>query len=195
MEAILKTPAMHHISKDIFQFLDKTSLKNCREVNTSWKKALDQPQFWLKKLKEISTVQEFEIWKSVQKTKGYSKLNNPSSSRKQSCLAEKKPGQFAEMLRRKLELGLESISLWKKVQREPVLKSWEILAQKIVDYHGLALNNYHNNTLELDAILISISGMKLNDIRHDSKLWEITTTYSAYRGRCHTISYNSKVSR
>ena len=135
MEAILKTPAMHHISKDIFQFLDKTSLKNCREVNTSWKKALDQPQFWLKKLKEISTVQEFEIWKSVQKTKGYSKLNNPSSSRKQSCLAEKKPGQFAEMLRRKLELGLESISLWKKVQREPVLKSWEILAQKIVDYH------------------------------------------------------------
>ena len=135
MEVILKTPAKHHISKDIFQFLVKTSLKNCREVNTSWKKALDQPQFWLKKLKEISTVQEFEIWKSVQKTKGYSKLNNPSSSRKQSCLAEKKPGQFAEMLRRKLELGLESISLWKKVQREPVLKSWEILAQKIVDYH------------------------------------------------------------
>ena len=135
MEVILKTPAMHHISKDIFQFLDKTSLKNCREVNTSWKKALDQPQFWLKKLEEISTVQEFEIWKSVQKTKGYSKPNNPSSSRKQSRLAEKKPGQFAEMLRRKLELGLEGISLWKKVQREPVLKSWDILAQKVVDYH------------------------------------------------------------
>ena len=150
MEAILKTPAMHHISKDIFQFLDKTSLKNCREVNTSWKKALDQPQFWLKKLKEISTVQEFEIWKSVQKTKGYSKLNNPSSSRKQSCLAEKKPGQFAEMLRRKLELGLESISLWKKVQREPVLKSWEILAQKIVDYHD------ENLTAEFTLILMKM---------------------------------------
>ena len=148
MEVILKTPAMHHISKDIFQFLDKTSLKNCREVNTSWKKALDQPQFWLKKLEEISTVQEFEIWKSVQKTKGYSKLNNPSSSRKQSCLAEKKPGQFAEMLRRKLELGLESISLWKKVQREPVLKSWEILAQKIVDYHD------ENLTAEFTLYLI-----------------------------------------
>ena len=150
MEVILKTPAMHHISKDIFQFLDKTSLKNCREVNTSWKKALDQPQFWLKKLKEISTVQEFEIWKSVQKTKGYSKLNNPSSSRKQSCLAEKKPGQFAEMLRRKLELGLESISLWKKVQREPVLKSWEILAQKIVDYHD------ENLTAEFMLILMKM---------------------------------------
>ena len=150
MEVILKTPAMHHISKDIFQFLDKTSLKNCREVNTSWKKALDQPQFWLKKLKEISTVQEFEIWKSVQKTKGYSKLNNPSSSRKQSCLAEKKPGQFAEMLRRKLELGLESISLWKKVQREPVLKSWEILAQKIVDYHD------ENLTAEFTLILMKM---------------------------------------
>ena len=146
MEAILKTPAMHHISKDIFQFLDKTSLKNCRQVNTSWKKALDQPQFWLKKLEEISTVQEFEIWKSVQKTKGYSKLNNPSSSRKQSRLAEKKPGQFAEMLRRKLELGLESISLWKKVQREPVLKSWDILAQKIVDYH--------DENLKADFVLI-----------------------------------------
>ena len=69
MEAIIKTPGLQHISEDIFQFLDKTSLKNCREVNSSWKKVLDQPPFWLKKLEEISTVQEFEIWKSVQKTK------------------------------------------------------------------------------------------------------------------------------
>ena len=133
MEAIIKTPELQHISDDIFKFLDKKSLNNCREVNSSWKKVLDNPLFWLNKLEEIPTVKEFEIWKSVQKTKGYSKLN--PSLRTQSCLAEKNPRTFAEILKRKLELGLEGISLWKKVQRQPVLKSWDILAQKIVDYH------------------------------------------------------------
>ena len=135
MEAIIKTPRLQHISDDIFKFLDKKSLNNCREVNSSWKKVLDQPLFWLYKLEEIPTVKEFEIWKSVQKTKGYSKLN--PTSRTQSCLAEKNPRTFAEILRRKLQLGLEGILSWKKIHREPVLKSWELLAQKIVDDDNL----------------------------------------------------------
>ena len=67
--------------------------------------------------------------------------------------------------------------------------------EKIVDYHGLTLNNYRNNTLELDEILVSINGMTIKDIRQNSKLWQITITYSAFKGRCHTIRYKFKVLR
>ena len=65
--------------------------------------------------------------------------------------------------------------------------------EKITNYQGIKLNDYLNNTLDLDEILISINGMTVKDIRHNSKLWEVTTTYSAYKGRCHTIRYMSKV--
>ena len=67
--------------------------------------------------------------------------------------------------------------------------------EKIIDYHGLTLKNYHNNTLELDETLISINGMAIKDRRHNSKLWDVKTTYSAFKGRCHTIGYKFKVLR
>ena len=49
MEAIAQSPGLQHISEDIFKLLDKKSLINCREVNSSWKNVLDEPIFWLKK--------------------------------------------------------------------------------------------------------------------------------------------------
>ena len=50
MEIITKSPGLQHISESFFGFLDKKDLLNCRLVNKSWKKVLDQPNFWFKKL-------------------------------------------------------------------------------------------------------------------------------------------------
>ena len=50
-DQITKIPGLQHVSEDIFQLLDKTSLMDCRLVNASWKNVLDQPIFWLDKLK------------------------------------------------------------------------------------------------------------------------------------------------
>ena len=54
MNAIIKNPGLHHIVEDIFRCLDKKIILNCRLINYSWKKILDQPIFWLKKLNEKS---------------------------------------------------------------------------------------------------------------------------------------------
>ena len=50
-DQITKIPGLQHVSEDIFQLLDKKSLMDCRLVNASWKNVLDQPIFWLDKLK------------------------------------------------------------------------------------------------------------------------------------------------
>ena len=60
MDVITKIPGLQHISEDIFKFLDKKSLMNCRSTNSSWKNVLDQPIFWLQKL-------EMDGWKALSK--------------------------------------------------------------------------------------------------------------------------------
>ena len=50
-DRITKIPGLQHVSEDIFKLLDKKSLTDCRLVNSSWKNVLDQPMFWLNKLK------------------------------------------------------------------------------------------------------------------------------------------------
>ena len=50
-DRITKIAGLQHVSEDIFKLLDKKSLMDCRLVNSSWKKVLDQPMFWLNKLK------------------------------------------------------------------------------------------------------------------------------------------------
>ena len=61
MDAITKNPGFQHISEDIFKLMDKSSLMNCRLVNSSWKNILDQPTFWLKKFNSDEEVQR--SWK------------------------------------------------------------------------------------------------------------------------------------
>ena len=51
MENFTKVPGLRGISEDIFKLLDKKSLMKCRLVNSSWKNVLEQPIFWLKKMK------------------------------------------------------------------------------------------------------------------------------------------------
>ena len=52
MDAITKNPGLQHISQDIFNLLDKKSILDCRLVNHAWKNILDEPTFWLKKMKD-----------------------------------------------------------------------------------------------------------------------------------------------
>ena len=54
----MKIPGLQHISEDVFKLLDKKSLLECRMVNSSWKEVLDQPIFWLKKMKLANIPQD-----------------------------------------------------------------------------------------------------------------------------------------
>ena len=50
MEIITENPGLQHVSETIFGFLGKNDLLNCRLARKSWKKNLDQTNFWFKKL-------------------------------------------------------------------------------------------------------------------------------------------------
>ena len=50
MEIITESPGLQHVSETIFGLLGKNDLLNCRLVRKSWKKNLDQTNFWFKKL-------------------------------------------------------------------------------------------------------------------------------------------------
>ena len=76
MDAINKIPGLQHIAEDIFKLLDKESLMNCRLVNSSWKKILDEPKFWLKKFHSDSklergfSISDYDVqrsWKMIAK--------------------------------------------------------------------------------------------------------------------------------
>ena len=46
---------MPHVTKKIFQCLDKQSLLNFRQVSLAWKNYVDNPTFWFKKLPDDKT--------------------------------------------------------------------------------------------------------------------------------------------
>ena len=71
-------------------------------------------------------------------------------------------------------------------------------------YSDLELEYYLNNTVDLKDMLINVYDRDNNYIEakfvegkisnvDKSDIWKITTTYSAYRGRCYTIEYRKKV--
>lgn len=89
-----------------------------------------------------------------------------------------------------------------KHNKELVLPSFTICSlsgykKKITKHQDLKLNNYLNNTLELDEILLWVTNddnmWTIEQLIKDTKSWHITTTYSLYKGRCHTIRYLHKV--
>jgi len=69
--------------------------------------------------------------------------------------------------------------------------------EKITKHQDLKLNNYLNNTLELDEILLWVTNddnlWTIEQMIKDKTSWQVTTTYSLYKGRCHTISYLHEV--
>ena len=69
MEIVTENPGLQHISETIFEFLGKNDLLNCRLVMKSWKKSLDQTNFWFKKLEKENTSNGSDLvnknWKTL----------------------------------------------------------------------------------------------------------------------------------
>ena len=69
----------------------------------------------------------------------------------------------------------------------------------IDDYEDLKLESYLNKTLDLEEILYgyydyeSRRVVDVEEMKSNTTLWEITTIYSKYKGRCHTLSYTNLV--
>ena len=69
-------------------------------------------------------------------------------------------------------------------------------------YSDLKLENYVNNTIDLNEMLITAFDNEENNIdpkdalepnSNKSSIWKVITTYSLYRGRCYTFEYRKKV--
>jgi len=70
--------------------------------------------------------------------------------------------------------------------------------QEIEKYDDIELDNYLNNTLDLEEVLVSVIDpfdrmILLKDMYKNATHWDITTTYSLYRGRCYTLRYKQEV--
>ena len=74
--------------------------------------------------------------------------------------------------------------------------------EDVTEYAGLELDSYLNNTINLDELLYSIEDNDGNlltiepffgTMSDKSGMWKISTTYSAYRGRCYTLEYQKAV--
>ena len=66
--------------------------------------------------------------------------------------------------------------------------------EKITKLRDLERENYDSKTLGMDEIFLRVEKMTIDELRKDIS-WKITTTYSPFRGRCHTIRYIPKVTK
>ena len=68
MDILTKTPGFHYVAENIFINLDFEDLENCSQVNKSWRKILNNPSFWLRKLIQFGVLENKEYqssWKIV----------------------------------------------------------------------------------------------------------------------------------
>ena len=69
----------------------------------------------------------------------------------------------------------------------------------IDDYEDLKLESYLNKTLALEEILYGYydserrRDVDVEEMKSNTTLWEITSIYSKYKGRCHTLRYTKLV--
>ena len=61
--------------------------------------------------------------------------------------------------------------------------------KKMSRFEDLKLHGFHNKTLEFDEYILAVEGMNIEELRKNESTWELSTTYSPYKGRCHTIRY------
>ena len=57
MDLVTESPGLHHLAEKIFSELEDEKLLMCEKVNDFWKRILDNPMFWLKKLFETRITQ------------------------------------------------------------------------------------------------------------------------------------------
>lgn len=71
--------------------------------------------------------------------------------------------------------------------------------EEMDEYDDLVLENYLNKTLNLEELLYGYYDdedfVNLDTMKADTLSWQFTTTYSQYKGRCHTLTYKKQVSR
>ena len=68
MDILTKTPGFHYVAENIFINLDYEDLEICSQVNKSWRKILNNPSFWLRKLIQFGVLENKEYqssWKIV----------------------------------------------------------------------------------------------------------------------------------
>ena len=61
------------------------------------------------------------------------------------------------------------------------------------DYGDIKLESFRKKTLNLSEVITLVDYKKIKDIYKDTKTWDLTTTYSQFKGACHTIRYKKKV--
>ena len=70
--------------------------------------------------------------------------------------------------------------------------------EEIDEFKDLELENYLNKTLQLEEILYGYYNnehlfVNLTTMKANTALWKFTTTYSKFKGRCHTLTYQKSV--
>ena len=61
------------------------------------------------------------------------------------------------------------------------------------DYGDIELERFLGKTLDLGEIIESVDYTKITELPKVTKTWELTITYSQYKGTCHTIRYKKRV--
>ena len=61
------------------------------------------------------------------------------------------------------------------------------------DYGDIELERFLRKTLDLGEIIESVDHTKITELHKGTKKWELTITYSQYKGTCHTIRYKNRV--
>ena len=65
------------------------------------------------------------------------------------------------------------------------------------DPGDLELDIYLNRTIGLNEVLVDAGDTEgywtVDEMYKDATMWKITTTYSSFKGRCHTMQYKKEV--
>ena len=95
-------------------------------------------------------------------------------------------------------IGKQTITSWDvQITKKLLLPSFTICSQtgvknRITKYQHLKLNNYMNDTLELNEILVTIDNLTINELKEDTASWQFSTINSKFKGR-YTIRHILKV--
>ena len=76
METIICNPGLQHLAEKVLLNLDPWKLKICRQINQYCKQILQNPLFWLKKFRNISTEYQKDWIKVLKKVKNSDKSND-----------------------------------------------------------------------------------------------------------------------
>ena len=164
MEIVTENPGLQHISETIFGFLGKNDLLNCSLVMKSWKKSLDQTNFWFKKLETENTSNGSELvnknWKTLWNNHKTWKMLAQKLNDDQTIT------EFTMVLiwiyKRKLMESIHPLEV--SVDLAQAKKCWELVSFIIENVHTMDSTKILNNGILLDGMtaihLAALFGLK-----------------------------------